>query len=69
MAEMTQRAKELLKQVGRRGCRGSDVAEDDATMDALNDLTEAGYIISTPARFDDYFELTKAGRAALKAGE
>lgn len=66
---MTPFAQKILEQIGTDGCLASDVDPDwdDDTAEALIELTEAGLIYSTPARFDDYFQLTDAGRSALLA--
>ena len=49
----------------RRGVYGNEIPDDDYTTESLTWLVEQGLLRSEPARLDDYFYLTKAGKRAL----
>lgn len=61
-----QRTEILMFIKARNGAYGSEIPDDDETMDYLSGLVEQGLVRSDPAKLDDYFYLTKAGKRALR---
>ena len=51
---------ELLKLIGN-GAYGSEIPDDDATMETLSRCVREGLVDSESARMDDFFWLTPKG--------
>lgn len=58
---------EILKYIrANKGIYGNELPDDDDTLSALSDLVQEGLVRSEPARLDDFFSLTTAGRKACR---
>ena len=57
----------LLGLIGEDGAYGSDIADDDKTVDLLAACCQMCWVVSEPVRFDDFFSLTPAGLEVLNA--
>ncbi len=59
---------EILRFIrARNGVYGSEIPDDDDTLECLSKLCEDGLVRSDPAKLDDYFYLTKAGKRAARS--
>jgi hypothetical protein len=58
---------EILRYIrANKGVYGSEIPDDDDTMECLSGLVAEGLVRSEPARMDDFFSLTKAGKRACR---
>jgi hypothetical protein len=58
--------KQALLKLVIDGAYGSDIPDDDATIEVLTECVEDGLIIVELSRVDDYYWLTPKGRKALR---